>query len=172
MAKYSTRAPVVFNPAAATVSFESFINFDVRSLYAIVDLTAAQPIYLQGISNYGYSAISPDGKTLTLQASMTGFASTDKLAVTYDDGYDAIGDLVALVSGDISRMQEAPNPSSAVIFNGSRGILSRAQTTDDLLRMCFAAIRVLTRMSIVDKQVADSDIDSMLHDELNNSTWL
>lgn len=157
--KYSTHEKLIFTPAAATLDFSSFPAFDVRNLYAVVDVTAAAPIYLMGIPNMGYSALSPNGHVLTLQASMAGLTAADILAVTYDEGDDNLGRLVSLASGlpDIT-MSQQDNPP---------GLLTRNPKNTELLQNIYAAIVVLIRLSIVDKQVNDSDIDSFLNEEIN-----
>jgi hypothetical protein len=162
--RYSAHDSVNFNPSASQVDFTPWQTFDIRNVFAIVDITAAAPIYLMGVTNYGYSAIDPTGRILTLQASMSGLASTDKLAVSYDEGTDNLDRLLSLASGfpDLTRSTR-DYPS---------GLLVRGARIEELLALNFAAIRVLTRMTIADKQVNDSDIDSMLSDELSSSNWL
>lgn len=158
MAKFSSRAALpIFNPATSTLDFGAFPFFDVRELYAVVDQTANAPIYLQGVSGFGYSSLS--GRVLTLQASMAGLAAGDTLAVTYDDGSDNLNNLYCLAAG-------VPDTVA-----GQRLSLTGALTNDpiqnDLLRKLYAAVIVLCRLTIADKQINDSDIDSLLNDELN-----
>jgi hypothetical protein len=162
--KYSAHETVIFTPTASLADFSAWPTFDVRNVFAIVDITGGVPIYLMGVTGYGYSAIDPSGRILTLQASMAGLASTDTLAVNYDEGSDNLDRLLSLASGypDITRSTR-DNPA---------GFFVRGARIEELLALNFAALRVLTRMTIADKQIADSDVDAMLQDELGSSSFL
>ena len=158
--KFSAKTGVIFNPALGTLDFSSTPGFDIRNLYAVINITASTPVFAQGVAGFGISAISANGRILTLQAAVSGMNATDVLSVVYDEGNDNLSDLLALATGVSSPFgtQSGAPP----------GILIRATTTDELLKLLIASIRVLTRVTIADKSVNDGDIESMTQDELSS----
>jgi hypothetical protein len=72
------------NPAAGTLDFSTVPNFDINKLYAVINITQNQPIYVPGAPGLGYSAISGDGKILTLQWTISSYGTGDLLNVYYD----------------------------------------------------------------------------------------
>lgn len=161
--KFSAKLGYQFNPSAAPQLIITAPGFDVRNLYAVVNITTAnQPIYLQGISGFGAS-VDPTGRQLTLAASLAGMNATDTLVFTYDDGTDNLQQLVSAATG-------VPDPSGN--YPKSPGILTKSTTTEDLLRMLIANVRVLTRVTVADKNVNDTDLDAMLQDELASANTI
>lgn len=167
MPKFSNKALVQLSISGAvgTLDFSAFPFFDIRNLYAVVDQTAGVPLYLQGVSGYGYSALT--GRLMTLQAPMSGtgppaftVATTDTFCVTYDEGDDFAANLYWLFSGLPDIVNGQPHALTGALVNDQIG--------HDLLRKIYAALLVLCRLSIVDKAVSDSDVESLLNDELNN----
>ena len=72
-----------FTPGSSTLNLSGIAGFDIRNLFAVIDLKTGALIYAP-IAGYGYSALS--GTTLTLQTSMAGLSSGDSLLILYDDG--------------------------------------------------------------------------------------
>ena len=72
-----------FTPGSSTLNLSGIAGFDVRNLFAVIDLKTGALIYAP-LAGYGYSALS--GTTLTLQASMAGLSAGDPLLILYDDG--------------------------------------------------------------------------------------
>ncbi|MCW6509836.1 hypothetical protein [Lichenifustis flavocetrariae] len=72
-----------FTPASSTLNLSGIAGFDVRNLFAVIDLKTGALIYAP-LAGTGYSALS--GTTLTLAASMSGLSASDPLLILYDDG--------------------------------------------------------------------------------------
>ena len=72
-----------FTPGSSTLNLSGIAGFDVRNLFAVIDLKTGALIYAP-LAGYGYSALS--GTTLTLQAAMAGLGAADPLMIIYDDG--------------------------------------------------------------------------------------
>lgn len=72
-----------FDPASKTVDFRFYPGgFQLDRLYSIVNITQGTPIYIPGVSGYGYTAF--DGTKITLSYDTTGHKPTDVLNVYYD----------------------------------------------------------------------------------------
>lgn len=74
--------PYTFNAATRTVTL-SIANFDLKKLYAIINLTRNQIIYAMGTAPFGLASIS--GNALTLVFDTTSHDNGDLLGVMYDD---------------------------------------------------------------------------------------
>jgi hypothetical protein len=74
----------IMDPSAGTLDFSTVPNFDINKLYAVINITQNQPIYVPGAPGLGYSAISGDGKILTLQWTISSYGTGDLLNVYYD----------------------------------------------------------------------------------------
>ena len=74
----------IMNPTAGTLDFSTVPNFDINKLYAVINITQNQPIYVPGAPGLGYSEISGDGKILTLQWTISSYGTGDLLNVYYD----------------------------------------------------------------------------------------
>lgn len=72
-----------FNAAAKTIDLSSIAGFDVKKLYAIINVTANQIIYATGTSQYGLANIA--GSVITLNYNTAAMNNTDKLQIFYDD---------------------------------------------------------------------------------------
>jgi hypothetical protein len=77
-----------FNASAKTIDLSSIVNFDIKRLRIIINLTAGITIYVGGNTGMGYSAVS--GSTVTLQVDTTAMSNTDNLTVIYDSP-DSLG---------------------------------------------------------------------------------
>ncbi len=73
----------IFDASARTVNLSSIAGFQIKKLYAIVNITRNQLIYAIGQPQYGLSSIS--GNTITLVYDTTTHADTDVLGIWYDD---------------------------------------------------------------------------------------
>lgn len=71
-----------FDASARTVNF-SVVNFDIKKLYAIMNITRNQVIYALGTPAFGVSAIA--GSTITLVFDTTAHDDADVLGIIYDD---------------------------------------------------------------------------------------
>jgi hypothetical protein len=85
-----------FTPGSSTLNLSGIAGFDVRNLFAVIDLKTGALIYAP-LAGYGYSALS--GTTLTLQASMAGLSGADPLMIIYDD---ATAPLSRATAGDVA----------------------------------------------------------------------
>jgi hypothetical protein len=73
----------IFDASLKTVDLSSIRNFDVKKLYAILNITRNQIIYAIGTTAYGLASIS--GNVLTLVYDTTYQDDTDLLGIIYDD---------------------------------------------------------------------------------------
>lgn len=95
----------VLTPGASGVGTlkTNIVNFDIKLLLAVVNITRETIIYSSALSGRGYTAIS--GDTITLEFNTTGFSSSDILQIFYDSTVDypsvvsapRINDLIALM---------------------------------------------------------------------------
>ena len=95
----------VFTPGGPGVGTlkTNIINFDIKLLLAVVNVTRETIIYSSALSGRGYTNLS--GDTITLEFDTTGFSSSDVLQVFYDSTVDypsvisapRINDLIALM---------------------------------------------------------------------------
>ncbi len=77
-----------FDASTRQITFTGIDNFDVKKLYAVLNITRNQIIYAIGDAEFGLSAVS--GSTITLLFNTTAQADTDTLGVIYDDVIDEI----------------------------------------------------------------------------------
>jgi hypothetical protein len=75
--------PYIFDASAKTLNLSSIDNFDIKKLYAVLNITRNQIIYAIGTSDFGLQSLS--GSTLTLVYDTTTYADTDELGIIYDD---------------------------------------------------------------------------------------
>ena len=73
-----------FTPALRTIDFSALPNFDLRRLFAIINLSAGQMIYAPSVTGYGLQAAN--GSVITLVADTTQMSASDPLLVLYEDG--------------------------------------------------------------------------------------
>lgn len=72
----------LFNPTNKTLDFSLLPNFDIKKLYAVINVTQNTPIYIPGASGYGISSIS--GPLITLAFDTTSHSASDSLNIYYD----------------------------------------------------------------------------------------
>lgn len=74
-----------FNPAFSaankTLDFSLMQDFNIDRLYAVINVTRNQPIYIPGAPGLGATAIA--GPKITLSYDTTGFSDADELNVYY-----------------------------------------------------------------------------------------
>jgi hypothetical protein len=77
-----------FTPGASGVGMidTNIVNFDIKLLYAIINVTRETIIYTPAISGRGYTSIT--GDTITLEFATTGMSSGDILQFIYDSTAD------------------------------------------------------------------------------------
>jgi hypothetical protein len=83
MAKSVINSTLTFTPASKTIDFANVQAFDLRDVFAIVNVTAGKIIYAPGITGKGYTNLT--GTVLTLQYDTTAMNAADVIAVQYDD---------------------------------------------------------------------------------------
>src|SRR5271165_2495442 len=85
--KRSVTYTYTFNPTANTLDLSAIPGFNIKLLFAVLDLDAGSIIYAAGTPGYGYTALA--GGVLTLMAPMAGAEALDHLMVLYDDADQA-----------------------------------------------------------------------------------
>jgi len=78
----------VFNPTAKTIDFSVIPNFQLDRLYAVINITQNQPLYVPGAPGLGFSSLSIGAlgtSTLTtLQWDTSSYSTADELNIYYD----------------------------------------------------------------------------------------
>lgn len=96
-----------FNPAAKTLDFTGYTDFDIGRLYAVINVTSDAPIYVVGKASLGASVA---GSILTLDYDTTAHSAADDLMVIYDTLNEAASEttLAALsaMSSEIKTLNE------------------------------------------------------------------
>jgi hypothetical protein len=77
-----------FDASTKQVTFTGINNFDIKKLYAVLNITRNQIIYAIGDPEFGLSAISEN--TVTLLFDTTSQDDTDTLGIIYDDAIEEI----------------------------------------------------------------------------------
>lgn len=70
-----------FSAANRTLDFSLMQGFNIDQLYAVINVTRNQPIYIPGAPGLGVSGI--EGAKITLSYDTTGHDDTDELSVYY-----------------------------------------------------------------------------------------
>lgn len=86
-----------FDPIAKTVDFAQYTDFKINKLYAIINITQNQPIYIPGAPGLGFTDF--DGSKITLAYDTSVHSGVDKLNVFYevDDHYiDALTEILSV----------------------------------------------------------------------------
>jgi hypothetical protein len=124
-----------FTPSSRTLDFSAYGSFDIKKLYAVINLTAQTVIYAVGGSGTGYSSIS-GGNILTLQYNTTTMSSGDTLQIIYDDATAA-----QVVSG-LSAVGTAPGVVPVPVSGIDGGGLKRhfLMNVDGTLRIDGSAV--------------------------------
>lgn len=73
-----------FNPTAKTLDFSAQPQFTIDKLYAVINITRNQPLYIPGAPGLGLT--NQAGPLLTLSYDTSSHSSTDTLNVYYDAG--------------------------------------------------------------------------------------
>lgn len=85
-----------FNPTAKTINLSGISDFEIKKLYAVINIDANKILYAVGIPAYGLDSVS--GTTLTILADTAGMTAGDRLAVLYDEENTKVFSKGALVS--------------------------------------------------------------------------
>lgn len=72
-----------FNPSAKTLDFTGFSAFEIKKLFAVINVTRNQMIYATGQASLGLASIA--GAVITLAFDTTSHSAGDVLQVIYDD---------------------------------------------------------------------------------------
>lgn len=108
--KQLTQINPIFNPGAAgvgTLDFTLWPSFSLQKLYAVINVTRNQPIYVAGAPGLGATQ-TPTGNPniIALAFNTTGYASSDQLNVYYDTAPGAEANTPAERGGQLQIMQE------------------------------------------------------------------
>lgn len=85
--KSSVINSVSFNPVARTID-TGISNFDIRKLYAIINMTKSKLIYATGKQGLGFSNIDDSIITLEFDTDGARMGSTDIIQIIYEDDFD------------------------------------------------------------------------------------
>jgi len=132
----------VFSPGASgvgTLGFGQWPNFAVDKLYAVINVTRNQPLYIAGAPGLGLTAISADSKTITLAFNTSSYSTGDQLNVYYDTapGYES---------------------NFAAEYGG------QLQLTQENLDLILIELRVMNRLLAQGFTIADNDVDQLRND--------
>ena len=72
-----------FNPTAKTLDFSYLPNFDISKLYAVINVTRNQPIYVAGAPGLG-ATLGNTPNIVSLTYNTSSYSATDILNVYYD----------------------------------------------------------------------------------------
>jgi hypothetical protein len=75
----------LFTPAARTIDMSAIPDFDVRKLYAIINVTRQRVMYATGLDGHGYSEINGALNVLTLECNTQSMDANDLIQIIYDD---------------------------------------------------------------------------------------
>ena len=130
MSKRPITPTYTFTPASQTLNLSGVTNFDVRNLFAVINLKTGAMIYAP-LAGYGYSAIS--GTTLTLAVTTASMGASDPLMIIYDDGSDVAADATGLAAITAAATREGSLSAAAAypeaMDSGASGKLGAQQRT-------------------------------------------
>ena len=110
----------VFNAAAKTLDLSSISGFNVKRLYAVVNLTRSQVIYAAGIPPYGYVSLTGGGTILNLTFDTSTHANTDLLEIIYDTvNTDVANAFVTKVTDGVNTQAVKPASAAALAADPS-----------------------------------------------------
>jgi hypothetical protein len=72
----------LFDPVNKTLDFSLLPNFDIKKLYAVINVTQNTPIYIPGAAGYGSSYV--DIPVITLSYDTSSHSASDILNVYYE----------------------------------------------------------------------------------------
>jgi len=84
MAKQLITNQVSFTPSSGLLDFTNVPNFNVRKLYAVINVTRNTPIYLAGVPGYGATPHPVNSNVIDVDFNTSTHAGTDVLNVYYD----------------------------------------------------------------------------------------
>lgn len=136
----------VFTPGASgvgTINFSGWPNFAVDKLYAVINVTRNQPLYVAGAPGLGITAVSADSKTITLSFNTSAYFTGDQLNVYYDTAPGYESNFAAELGGQLQQTAEYTN-------------------------QMLAELRLISRLLGQIGSINDNDIDQMRVDLLEN----
>lgn len=78
----------IFNPIAKTIDFSVVPYFQLDKLYAVINITRNQPLYVPGAPGLGLSSVSIGStgisSVITLQWDTSSYSTNDALNIYYD----------------------------------------------------------------------------------------
>lgn len=109
----------IFDPIAKTLDFSNIPNFSVDKLYAVINTTRNQPIYVPGAPGLGYSTITGGGEVLTLQWDTSSYSTGDLLNVYYDTpAEDETNEILLKVAEYMERILRELKVQSIILSEG------------------------------------------------------
>lgn len=132
-----------FNPTAQTIDFSQWPKFAVDKLYAVINVTRNQPLYIAGAPGLGLTSISNSGTVITLAYNTQSYASGDLLNIYYDTAPGYESNFAAELGGQLQQTAEYTN-------------------------QMLAEMRLISRLLGQIGGINDNDIDQMRIDLLEN----
>lgn len=86
-----------FNPTTKTLDFSAMPGFTIDKLYAVINVSKNQPLYIPGAPGLGLT--NSAGPLLTLSYDTSSHSSTDTLNVYYDAGASILESNLSQESG-------------------------------------------------------------------------
>ena len=93
-----------FNPTAKTLNFSYLPNFDISKLYAVINVTRNQPIYVAGAPGLGANIVN-NPNVVVLSYDTSSHSPTDILNIYYDTTNFETNSPVE-TGGQLQKMQE------------------------------------------------------------------
>lgn len=107
MKQLNTYSQPQFNPTAQTLDFSAWPNFNISKLYAVINVTQNQPLYVAGAPGLGISSIA--GSVLTLAYNTQTYSTSDKINVYYEAAQGVESNALAERGGVLQDSQETLN---------------------------------------------------------------
>jgi len=98
-----------FNPTAQTLDFSQWPNFQYNKLYAVINVTRNQPLYIAGAAGLGLTAVSANNNVITLAYNTQAYAPGDLLNVYYDTAPGYENNYAAELGGQLQITAESTN---------------------------------------------------------------
>lgn len=124
--KISTITPVSFTPDSNRID-TGIQNFDIRKLYAIINMTEGEVIYATASNTKGFTSISDLG-VITLQYDVSAHRADDIIQVLYEDNTESklLETLLYFISAMAEKMPRVDDKDRQIVSveTGSIGVTS------------------------------------------------
>ena len=125
--KISLTTGYTFNPVGRSIDFSGKSDFDLRRLYAVINVSADTLVYAVGKPGRGYKTFT--NGVLALDYDTSGMSVQDVLLVLYEDGDSATNTKLEALRQEIVKLSTATGQASIATTLGS--ILSTLQAQVD-----------------------------------------